>query len=78
MTGKNTALPSLTDKDWKKVEVETEKVYKLLPNIQTDNISELNELIYSGAKLVCDNIGIHLRNSNRNIKPRWEIRPEGL
>ena len=33
-------------------------------------ITELNELIYAGAKLVCD------KNMNRYSKPGWEIRQE--
>ena len=33
-----------------------------------DNITELNKLIYAGAKLVSDKIGIPLRNLNRNTK----------
>ena len=32
------------------------------------NITKLNELISAGAKLVCDKIGIPLRNPNENIK----------
>ena len=52
-----------------KAKEETEKVNRLLPNIPTVNISEINQLIYSGAKLVCDKIGISRRNPNRNTKP---------
>ena len=52
----------------KKVKVFTEKVNKLR-NILTENIAELNELIYAGAKQVCDEIIILLRNTNRNTKP---------
>ena len=35
-----------------------EKVYKLLKHIPTDNVTELNELIYAGAELVSDKIDI--------------------
>ena len=38
-----------------------------------NNITELNVLIYAGAKLVCDKIGVPLKNMNRNSKPGWEI-----
>ena len=58
------------------MKIETEKVNQLLLNILTGNLTELNELIYAGAKLVCDKIGISLRNQKRNIKSGWEIRPE--
>ena len=52
--------------------IETEKVYKLLPNITTN--TELNELIYAGEKLICDKIGIPFRNPNRNTKPVWKFK----
>ena len=76
MTEKKTTLPPLRNQDWKKVKVETEKIIKLLPNIPTDNVTELNELIYAGTKLVFDKIGVPLRNTDRNIKPGWGIRLE--
>ena len=61
-----------------KFKVETEKVNKLLTNILTCNISELKELIYEGAKLVCDKISVPQRNLDRNKKPGWEIKLEVL
>ena len=42
-----------------------------------DNISELNELIYAGAKLVWDKICVPLSNPNRNTKSGREIRLGG-
>ena len=33
------------------MKLKTEKMNKSLPNIQTVNLTELNELIYTGAKL---------------------------
>ena len=41
--------------------VETQKVNQLLTIILTLNITELNELIYVGPNLVCDEIGIAQR-----------------
>ena len=45
-----------------------------------NNIMELNELIYAGAKLVCDKIGVHLRTrteiQNLNGKSNWKHRFE--
>ena len=76
ITEKKTTIPPLRNLDRKKVKVETEKVNKLLPNIPTSNVTELNKLIYAGVKLVCDKIGIPQRNPNKNIKPGWEIRLE--
>ena len=57
MSEKKATLPSLRNQGWKNVKVETEKVNSLLKNIPTDNITELNDLIYAGAKLVGDKIG---------------------
>ena len=42
-----------------------------------DNISELNELMNTGAKLSCNEIGIPLKNPNRKTKSVLEIRQEG-
>ena len=37
----------------------------------------MNKLTNAGAKLVRNEISILQRNSNRNIKPWWELRLEG-
>ena len=42
----------------------------------TGNITELNEIIYARSKLVCDKIGVPLRNASRNIKLGCEIKQE--
>ena len=44
--------------------------------IPTNNITDLNELIYAGAKLVCENIGISSKNTKAKSKPGWEFRLE--
>ena len=41
-----------------KVKLETEKVNKLLNHVSMDNITELNEVTYSKAKLINKKIGI--------------------
>ena len=46
------------NQDWKNIDVLTKKVNRLLNYIPTDNITELNEIIYAGAKLVYEKIGI--------------------
>ena len=51
-------LPSLRNIEWRTVKTETNKINQVLPSISTNNITELNELIYTGAKLVCEKIGI--------------------
>ena len=77
MTEKKTTLHPSGTKTGKKVTIETEKVNKLLLNIPTGNITELNDLIYTRAKPVCDKIDIPIRNPNRNTKSGWENKLEG-
>ena len=72
MAETKTTLPSLRNQNWQRVMVEPEKVNKLLPNIPTENITELNELIHARVKLVYDKIDAPLRNPNRNTKFRME------
>ena len=52
MSEKKTSLLSLSG-----TRSETEKVNDLLTNIPTNNITDLNDLIYAGAKLVCEKSG---------------------
>ena len=55
--------------DWRSVKSETKKVNDLWTNTPTSNLTELNDLIYAGAKVVCEKIG-------RKSKPKWELRLE--
>ena len=68
MTEKKTTISSLSHQDWIKVKVKTKKVNKVLPNIPTGNIAELNEQIYAVTELACDEIGVPRRNANKNTK----------
>ena len=43
-------------------------INQLLTYISTNNITELNELIYAGAKLLCKKIGIALKKHEEKIK----------
>ena len=54
-----------------KVNLETEKIIKWLKHIP---MSSITKLIYTGAKLLGDEIGIPKRNQNRNAKPGRESR----
>ena len=38
-----------------------------------NNITELNELIYAGVKLICEKIGILSESTKEKSKPWWEI-----
>ena len=47
MSEQKITLPSLRDQDWEKVKVETENVNNVFQHVPMDNITELNELIYT-------------------------------
>ena len=53
-----------------------EKINQILQYLLTNNITELNELIYAGAKLVYEKIGIPSKSTKKKSKPGWEIRLE--
>ena len=76
ISSEKTILPSLRNIKWKTLKTETEKINHILPYIPTNNITELNELIYAGAKLVCEKIGIPSKSTKKQSKPGWEIRLE--
>ena len=76
MSEKKTTLPSLRNQDWRTVKSETETVNDLLSNIPTNDITDLNDLIYEGAKLICEKIGVPLKTTGGKSKPGWELRLE--
>ena len=76
MSSEKTILPSLRNIEWKTLKIETDKINHILPHIPTNNITELNELIYAGAKLICEKIGIPSKSTKKLSKPGWEIRLE--
>ena len=54
-------LPSLRNIEWRTVKTETNKINQVLTYISTNNITEVNDLIYAGAKLVCEKIGFYYK-----------------
>ena len=58
MNREKITLPSLRNIKWRTVKTETNKINQVLPYISTNNITELNEVINAGAKLVCEKIEI--------------------
>ena len=59
----------LRNQDWKKDKIDTEKIKRLLKYLPTNNITELNELIYAGVKLDSAKIRIPPRESDQDYKP---------
>ena len=78
MSGKKTALLSLRNQHWMTVQSETENVKYILTNNPTNDIMELNDLIYVGAKLVREKIGVSMKTSWRKSTSGWELRFESL
>ena len=76
MSSEKSILPSLRNTEWKTLKIETNKINHILLYIQTNNITELNELIYAGARLVCEKIGIPSKSTKKQSKQGWEIRLE--
>ena len=76
LNSEKTTLPSLRNIEWRIVKAEMNKVNQVLTYIPTNNITDLNELIYAGAKLVCENVWIPLKNMKEKSKSGWEFRLE--
>ena len=78
MSEKKTALPSLRNQNWRTVKYETEKVKDLLTNIPSNDITDLNDLIYAGAKLGSEKIAPPPGDHRENQKSGWELKLESL
>ena len=76
MNKEKTTLSSLRNIELRTLKIETKKINQILPYKPTNYITEVNELIYAGAKLVCGKIGIPLKSKKKKSKPEWEIRLE--
>ena len=66
MNSEKTTSPSLGNIEWKTLKIETNKMNQIRPYIPTNNITELNELIYAGEKLVCEKIGIPSKSTKNS------------
>ena len=69
MNGEKTTLSSLRNIVWRAVNTETNKINQVIPYKSTNNITELNEQIYAGTKLVCEKIGIPFKGTKKKSKP---------
>ena len=66
MNREKTTLSSLRNIELRIVKMETNK--KILPYISSNNIAELNELIYAEEKLVNEKTGIPSKSKKKKIK----------
>ena len=77
MNSEKTTLPSLRNIEWKAVKTETYWINQVYQRyISTNNITEWNELIYAGVKLVSEKIGIPSKSTKEKSKSGWEIKQE--
>ena len=76
MNSVKTTLKSLRNIEWGTLKTETNRLNQILPYLSTNNISELNDLIYAGAKLVCEKIGVSSKCTKKQSKQGWEVRLE--
>ena len=75
LNSETTTLPSL--RNWRIVKASTCQHLKhnqVQTCISTNNITELNELIYEGARLVCEKTGIPSKITKEKSKPGLEFR----
>ena len=72
MSEKKTRLLSLRNQNWKAVQVETEKINESSTHISAKNITELNEPIYAGAKLVSDKISVPKEHDQKLKTWMWD------
>ena len=73
MNSEKTTLPSLRNIEWRIVKAKTNKVNQVQTYTSTNNITELNELIYTWAKLVCKKIGISSKTTKEKSRLWWEF-----
>ena len=66
-------LPSMRAVDKNKLNIEVQKVNKLLQNIQIDDITKMNDLIYASTVLVAEKFNM-FREKAKKSKPAWELR----
>ena len=69
MNIEKTTLPSLRNIEWRTLKIEPNKINQILPSISTNNITELNDLIYAGTKLVCEKM-VSFKKHEQTVKTR--------
>ena len=70
MDSEKTTLPSLRNIGWRTVKTETNKINQVPSYISTNNITELNELVNAGAKIVCEKNGIPSKSTKKKQKKK--------
>ena len=72
--GRKDKLPALRNKPKKKLLEETAKVDKLLSKFKTLSITKFNEMLYAGAVVVTDKLGVKVDKVVGRKEPMWKRR----
>ena len=73
MNSERITLSSLRNIEWRIVRAETNIVNQVLTKISMNNMTQLNEQMYAGAKLVCEKIGFPSKSTKEKSKPGWNF-----
>ena len=69
------SLPSMRAVYKSNLNIEVQKVNKLLQNIHIDDVTKMNDLIYANAVFVAEKFNM-FREKAKKSKPTWELRLE--
>ena len=69
------SLPSMRAVGKNKLNIEVQRINKLLQNIQIDDLTKMNELIYAGAVFIAEKFNM-FEEKTKKSKPAWELRLE--
>ena len=69
-------LPTLKRISKEKILVEVKKVDNVLRKIRSENITSTSSLVYTGAVLVTETLGVKLKSKKSRIESMWKRRLE--
>ena len=72
--GRKDRLPALTNVPKKKLLEETAKVDKVLSKFKTHSVTKTNELLYAGAAVVTNRLGVNIDKVAARKEPMWKRR----
>ena len=70
-------LPALKGVGKRKIQIEVKKVDSVLKKIESENITSTNSLVYAGAVVVTERLGVKLKLKEDVREPMWKRRLEG-
>ena len=71
-------MPALQKVNKKKLNAEVKRVNQVLEKMDTEEITNTNDLIYAGAVVVTEELGLRDRKGSHPKEPMWKRRLEGL